>query len=144
MIRRVAAALLFAALLATGARLPILRLLLPPHHPADAPAPPGALHRWPLRWMNDPTPPELVRFFAGIRAQTRPGERIALIMGPPYDNMGYTYWRASYELTGRPLLTPIAAPDEADAIAVWDKMYGHPSFGLVWLDGKGALLRRKP
>ncbi|HEX8409281.1 MAG TPA: hypothetical protein VF883_10470 [Thermoanaerobaculia bacterium] len=146
MIRRVAAALLFAALLASGARLPILRLLLPPHRPADAPAPYGALHRWPLRWMNDPTPPELLHFFRTIRAQTKPGERIALVLAPPYDGMGYMYWRASYELTGRPILLPvtIVPPDDADAIAIWDTTFEHPRFEQKWLDGKGALLRRKP
>lgn len=145
MIRRAAAALLFAALLATGARLDVLRLLLPPHRPAGAPAPYGALHRWPLRWMNDPTPPELLHFFESVRARTKPGERLALVLAPPHDGMGYSYWRASYELTGRPILLPvtIVPPDDADAIAVWDQMYGHPNFELTWLDGKGALLRRK-
>lgn len=146
MIRRVAAALLFAALLAAGARLPLLRLLLPPHRPADAPAPYGALHRWPLRWMNDPTPPELLHFFQSIRAQTKPDERIALVLAPPYDGMGYMYWRASYELTGRPILLPvtIVPPDAAGAIAVWDTAYDHPRFEQKWVGGKGVLLRRKP
>lgn len=146
MIRRVAATLLFAALVAAGARLPLLRLLLPPHRPADAPAPYGALHRWPLRWMNDPTPPELLQFFENVRARTRPGESLALVLAPPYDGMGYMYWRASYELTGRPILLPvtIVEPDDADAIAIWDAAYTNPRFEQTWLDGKGALLRRKP
>lgn len=146
MIRRVVAALLFAALLAAGARLPILRLLLPPHRPSDAPAPYGALDRWPLRWMRDPTPPELLAFFQKVRARTGPGERIALVLAPPYDGMGYMYWRASYELTGRPILLPVTVvpPDDADAIAVWDTTFEHSRFEQTWLDGKGALLRRRP
>lgn len=145
MIRRAGAALLFAALLATGARLDILRLLLPPHRPADAPAPYGALHRWPLRWMHDPTPPELLRFFESIRARTRPGERIAIVLAPPYDGMGYMYWRASYELTGRPILLPvtIVPPDDADAIAIWDTTFEDPRFERTWVDGKSAMLRRR-
>lgn len=143
---RIAAGLLYAALLAAGARLPILRLLLPPHRPPDAATHPAALQRQPLRFTNDPTPPEMQRFFDGIRANTRPGERIVLLMAPPFDGMGYAFWRASYTLAGRPvtLPDPAAGPKDAEVMAIWATYYGHPDYALAWLEGKGAILRRKP
>lgn len=141
---RIAAGLLFAALVAAGARPSILRLLLPPHRPPDAPAPERALHRWPLRYTNDPSSPEVIRFFEWVRANTASGERIAIVLPPPFDGPGYAYWRASYELTGRLLLPPATELDDADAIAVWKTLYGDPRFELAGLDGQGgALLRRK-
>lgn len=144
MMGRIAAGLLFAALLAAGARPSILRLLLPPHRPPDVRAPERALHRWPLRYTNDPSPPEVVRFFTWVRANTAPGERIALVLAPPLEGAGYAYWRASYELTGRMVLRPVADLADADAIAVWKTSYGDPRFALAGLDGHGgALLRRK-
>lgn len=146
MIRRVAAGLLFAALLAGGIRPSLLRLLLPPHRPPEAPAPPGAVDRQPLRFRNDPTPPEIAHFFRELRAQIRPGEKVALLMAPPNESFGYTYWRASYELTGRPMLLPVTLvyPSDADVIALWQAGWGSPSFELAWMGEKdGALLRRK-
>lgn len=146
MIRRVAAGLLFAALLAGGIRPSLLRLLLPPHRPPEAPAPPGAVDRRPLRFANDPTPPEIARFFEDVRAQTRPGEKIGLLMAPPNESFGYTYWRASYALSGRPVLLPItlAYPTDADVIALWEAGWGAADFELAWTgERNGALLRRK-
>lgn len=144
MMVRIAAGLLFAALLAAGARPSILRLLLPPHRPPAAPAPERALHRWPLRYTNDPSSPEVVRFFTWVRANTVPGERIALVLAPPFDGPGYAYWRASYELTGRVVLPAVFDLADADTIAVWKTFYGDPRFALAGLDGHGgALLRRK-
>lgn len=146
MMRRIAAALLFAALLAAGARLPILRLLLPPHRPPDVATHPSALQRQPLRFTNDPTPQEMQRFFEGVRANTKPGERIVLIMPVPFEGMGYAHWRASYTLSGRhvSLPDPEQGPKDADVLAVWATYFGDPRYELAWLEGKGAMLRRKP
>ena|SRR5687768_6353935 len=146
MIRRVAAGLLFAALLAGGLRPSLLRLLLPPHRPPEAPAPEGAVDRRPLRFTNDPTPPEVAQFFEELRAHTKPGEKVGLLMSPPNEGFGYTYWRASYALTGRPMLLPVSLvyPHDADVIALWEAGWGSPNYELAWLgERNGALLRRK-
>lgn len=105
MIRRIAAGLLFAALVAAGIRPSLLRLLVPPFRPPALPAPGAALDRKPLRWSAQYVPRELQRFLDDdVRANTRPGDRIGLQLAPPYHGFGYTHWRASYALSGRVVL----------------------------------------
>jgi hypothetical protein len=145
MMRRIAAGLLFAAVLAGGIRASVLRLLLPPHRPPDAPAPAGGIDRKPLRFENDPAPAELLRFFETIRANTRRGERVGLLMAAPYSGFSYVYWRANYVLAGRVILPPIdlVAPEDADVIAVWRSPFGDPRYEIVRADADSALLRRR-
>lgn len=147
MMRRVAAGLILAALFAGGVRLSVLRLLLPPHRPPDVPAPPGAVDRRPLRFANDPLPADVLEFIERVRAQTREGERIALLMANPHDGWSYTHWRASYLLSGRTVITPMNLVEPKmppDVVGLWGVGWGDPRFELVWVDEKSAILRRKP
>jgi hypothetical protein len=127
MIRKVAAGLLFAALVAAGIRPALLRLLLPPFRPAPQPAPARALDRWPLRWKEEFVPPQMQRFFDEARAQTKPGERIRLQFVAPYEGFGYTHWRASYALTGRYVLIPhelMPRQEPPDVVLMWNGVHG--------------------
>jgi len=144
--RRVVAGLLFAALVASGVRGSILRLLFPPHRPPDVPGPVDGVDRRPLRFRNDPTPADLQRFLEDVRGSTLKGERIAFAAGPGHDGFSYTYWRASYVLSGRVVLLPVSlvAPDAPDVIAIWNAQYEDPRFEVLWQEGHGALARRKP
>ena len=143
--RRVVAGLLFAALVAAGVRGSILRLLVPPFRPPDVPGPVDGVDRRPLRFRNDPTPPELQRFLEQVRARTRAGEQIALVFGPGHDGFSYSFWRANYVLSGRRVMLPVAffAPVGADVIAIWNAPFGDPDYEVVWIEGHGALARRK-
>jgi hypothetical protein len=146
MMRRVAAGLFLAAILAGGIRVSILGLLLPPHRPPDTPAPPGAIDRKPLRLANDPIPDDVLRFLERVREDTKERERIALLMAPPHGGWSYTHWRASYVLSGRRVLTPmtIEPPETApDVIALWRMGWEDPRYEIVWSDADSALLRRK-
>jgi hypothetical protein len=145
MMRRVAAGLLFAALVAAGIRPGVLRLLLPPHRPPDRPAPAGALDRWPLRFSNDPTPPELQRFLEDARANTRPGERVGVLLAPPFNGAGYSHWRASYALSGRQVLFPpeVMPWDDPDVVVLWNTAWSDPDYDVAWSGNGGAVLRRR-
>ncbi|HUR83494.1 MAG TPA: hypothetical protein VM733_22250 [Thermoanaerobaculia bacterium] len=127
MIRRIAACLLFAALVASGVRPAMLRLLVPPHVPEQYPPPGGALDRWPLRWRARFTSDAFERFLEDARVQTRPGDTLALQFVAPYDGFGYAHWRASYALTGRYVLPPRDIrpwPREPDAWLFWNGIHG--------------------
>lgn len=144
MMRRVAAGLLLAALFAGGVRVAVLRLLLPPHRPPDTPAPPGAIDRKPLRFANDPVPEDVLRFLGRVRGDTKPGERIALLMEAPHGGWTYTHWRASYVLSGRHVLPPVPWDTPPDVVALWRTGWGDPRYELLWSDENSALLRRRP
>ena len=146
MIRRIAASLLFAALLAGGIRLSILRLLLPPHRPPDVPGPIGAIDRKPLRLANDVVPADVLEFLERVRAETKERERIALKMAWPHDGWSYTHWRASYILSGRFVVAPTLPVEETapGVVGLWRTGWGDPRYEVVWADDKSALLRRKP
>jgi hypothetical protein len=145
MIRQVAAGLILAALFAGGIRLPILRLLLPPHRPPDVPAPIGAIDRKPLRFANDPTPADVLQFFERVRAETKEGERVALKMAWPHDGWSYAYWRASYILSGRFVVAPTLPVEETApaVVALWRTGWGDPHYEIVFVDANSAILRRK-
>lgn len=144
--RRLAAGLIFVALVASGVRGSILRLLFPPHRPPDVAGPVDGVDRRPLRFRNDPTPLELQRFLEDVRGSTLRGERIAFAAGPGHDGFSYTYWRASYVWSGRTVLLPVSlvAPENADVIAIWNAQYDDPRYEVLWREGNGALARRKP
>lgn len=146
MMRRVAAGLLFAAILAGGMRASMFRLLLPPHRPPSVDGNIAGIDRAPLRLKNDPTPPDLLKFLSEVRVQTRRGERVGLVFGWPHAGFSYTYWRSRYTLTGRNVLLPmdLVAPEEApDVVAIWDTGWGDPRFELVWVGSHGAIARKK-
>lgn len=145
MVRRVAAGALFLALLAGGIRGNVLRLLLRPHRPPDVAGPIDGVDRKPLRFRNDPSDQELVRFLEVVRAHTKRGDRIGLLMSGRHGSFSYMFWRANYELAGRIVLPPmdVLPPDDADVVALWDAGWGDPRYDLEWAAGKGAILRRK-
>lgn len=144
MMRRVAAGLLLAALFAGGVRVSVLQLLLPPHRPPDVPAPPGAIDRKPLRFANDPVSADVLQFLGRVRADTKPGERIALLMEAPHGGWTYTHWRASYVLSGRHVLPPVQWETPPDVVALWRTGWGDPRYEILWSDGNSAFLRRRP
>ena len=145
MARRAVAGLLFAALLATGVRPSLLRLLAPPHRPPDVPGSVSGIDRRPLRLANDPMPASLDSFLSELRVRTTPGERIGLQLGWPADGFSYGYWRAHYMLAGRTVLPPmnVVAPEDATVIAVWKSGYGDPRYDLVFVGHDGAIARRR-
>jgi hypothetical protein len=127
MMRRVAAGLLFAALVAGGVRPALLRLLLPPFQPPPQPAPDRGLDRAPLRWKRPFVRPDMEQFLEQARAQTRPGERLGLQFERPYEGFGYAHWRASYALTGRYVLIPdyiVPRTTQPDAVLMWNGVHG--------------------
>jgi hypothetical protein len=114
--QRVAATILFILLFIGGFRPMFLRLLIS-RRSLMRPGPANGLDRRPLREWSDPTPPELQAFLQTVRAETRRGETIALVFGPPYDGFGFTYWRANYELSGRSVQLPGVV--DGDVVAYW-------------------------
>jgi len=144
MMRKVAAGLILAAIFAGGVRVSILRLLLSPHRPPDAPAAPGAIDRKPLRFANDPVGEDVLRFLERVRADTKPGETVALMMAAPHGGWSYTHWRASYVLSGRHVLPPVPFDAPPDVVALWQTGWGDPRYELMWSDANSALLRRRP
>jgi hypothetical protein len=94
---------------------------------------------------------EYVRFLAGVREHTRPGDRIAVVVpGMTWDGAySYAYYRASYFLAGREVLPLIYRTDEpirenfdrAEYIAVWHAR--PPRAAIVW-QGDGGVLVRHP
>ena len=91
--------------------------------------------------------PELVRFLEGVRAHTRRGDSIVLLL-PVRDAERYSaaYFRASYHLAGRVVLPAIGEDGsihrgniaEAKYVAGW--RVGYPG-RIVW-SGEGGLLVR--
>lgn len=133
------------ALFAAGLRPELLRLLRPPHRPPDLAGPVGGVDRRPLRFTNDPMPGSLESFLSEVRGRTKPGERVALLLGWPADGFSYGYWRAHYILAGRSVLHPmnLFAPENAAVVAVWKSGYGDPRYEIVYIGHDGAILRRK-
>jgi hypothetical protein len=96
--------------------------------------------------------PDYPRFLEGVRARTRNGDAIALIV-PTLDwenGYSYAYYRASYFLAGREVL-PVADSDgrlhpenfqRAMYAAVWGREIPAGRATVVWRGHGGALLRR--
>ena len=94
---------------------------------------------------------EYPRFLEGVRAHTKPGDRIAVIAPSMRwdDGYSYAYYRASYFLAGRevlPLLYRTDAPipenlKKAEYLAVWQAP--GPRAHVVWQGSGGVLLSRR-
>jgi hypothetical protein len=94
---------------------------------------------------------EYAKFLNGVRAHSKPGDRIGIIVPSMRWDSGYSYayYRASYFLTGReviPLLYRTDAPipenlEHADYLAVWRSR--GPRARLVWQGDGGVLLSRR-
>lgn len=95
---------------------------------------------------------EYAPFLYGVRAHTRGGETVAVLVPTPKWDPGYAYayYRASYLLAGREVL-PLMDTDgrvvpenllRADFVAVWHAPLPLTHRTLVWSGHGGALLRR--
>jgi hypothetical protein len=94
--------------------------------------------------------PQYPRFLEGVRAHTRPGDRVAVIVPSMQWDSGYSYayYRASYFLTGREVLPLVLAEDvphsenfrAAKYVAVWNA--APPPGEVVWRGEGGVLLKR--
>jgi len=109
------------------------------------------LYRWPETqmpgdWLRFP------RFLQEVRARTKEGDKIAVIIPTMKwdDGYSYAYYRSSYYLTGRDVL-PLLTPDNqshmenfyaAQYVIVWHRPV-HPRMGsVVWEGEGGALVKR--
>jgi hypothetical protein len=95
--------------------------------------------------------PQFPRFLEGVRANTRDGDAVAIIVPTLEWDSGYSYayYRASYLLAGREVL-PIADSNggrhpgnlrRARYLAVWGRPAA-PGATVVWRGEGGVLLRR--
>jgi hypothetical protein len=97
--------------------------------------------------------PQYPHFLDGIRAHTRPGDTIAVLVPAMgwEDGYSYAFYRASYSLTGReviPLVSPenVALPANLRAaryVAAFGVRLRMPA-DVVWQGDSGALLRLRP
>ena len=140
--RGTVAAVLFVALLVSGLRPRLLRLLVPPHELSRAEGPVSGIDRAPLRLRQDPTPPDLLQFLERVRAETSASDSIAVAIAPPYDDFAYSFWRASYVLAGRRVVRP-DAKEEIDVLAYWGMPVEDSRFEPVWSEGRGTMARRR-
>jgi len=96
--------------------------------------------------------PEYPRFLEGVRAHTRPGDKVTVVVPLMKWDEGYSYayYRASYFLSGREVLPLVDAKDglhrenfrAATYVAVWQAPFPAPRTALVWSGNGGVLLRR--
>ena len=95
---------------------------------------------------------QYAQFLRGVRAHTRPGDRVAVLVPTlDWDNgYSYGYYRASYFLTGREVL-PLADErhrvhpenlQRADLVAAWRAPVPTTHRTLVWQGDGGVLVRR--
>jgi hypothetical protein len=95
---------------------------------------------------------EYPRFLEGVRAHTRPGDAIAIVVPSLRwdDGYSYAYYRASYFLAGREVLPLADAKDRlhpenfraARYVAVWRTELPARRYEVVWSGHGGVLLRR--
>jgi hypothetical protein len=93
------------------------------------------------------------RFLNAVRANTKPGQSIAIVVPPRRwtDGYDFAFYRASYFLAGRTVLPVLDQHDalhpenlqEADCIAVWQQPFRAPDRTLVWRGEGGVLLGRR-
>jgi hypothetical protein len=91
-------------------------------------------------------------FLRGVRAHTRNGERVAVIVPAAKWERGYSYayYRASYLLAGREVLPLVDERDRfrrenllrADVVASWRAPVPATHPNLVWSGDGGVLVRR--
>jgi hypothetical protein len=95
---------------------------------------------------------QYAQFLRGVRAHTRAGERVAVLVPTlDWDNgYAYAYYRASYFLAGREVL-PLADamyrvhPENlrrADLLAVWRAPVPPTHQKVIWQGDGGVLVRR--
>ena len=95
---------------------------------------------------------QYAQFLRGVRAHTRAGERVAVLVPTlDWDNgYSYAYYRASYFLSGREVL-PLNDSEQhlqllnfrnARYIAAWRTEVPQAHFTVVWSGAGGVLLRR--
>jgi hypothetical protein len=95
---------------------------------------------------------QYAQFLRGVRAHTRAGERVAVIVPTlDWDNgYSYAYYRASYFLAGREVV-PLADEmkrvhpenlQRADVVAAWRAPLPTTHRRLVWQGDGGVLVRR--
>lgn len=137
--RRIALAL-FVAAVATTVDLQLLRFVF--------------LHYGELRQQSaDPGvwQPDYPRFLEQVRARTKPGDTIAIVVPPVRwdDGYSYAYYRASYFLAGREVL-PVVSPldtvvgenlERAQYVALWRRLPGGTR-PVLWRGHGGVLLGR--
>lgn len=100
----------------------------------------------------DPVWLEYVQFLRDVRARTRGGERIALVVPVREWDKGYcyAYYRASYFLSGREVLPLVDSSDRlhlenlrrADVVAAWRAAAPPTHRTVVWRGDGGALVAR--
>jgi hypothetical protein len=94
--------------------------------------------------------PQYPRFLAGVRAHTKPGDTIAVVVPAMAwdDGYSYAYYRASYYLTGREVL-PLVTPENgrlpqnfraAKYIAAFGVRLRVPA-DVIWQGNQGALVK---
>jgi hypothetical protein len=94
--------------------------------------------------------PEYPLFLQGVRAHTKPGDRIAVVVPRMAMEVtyGYAYYRATYFLAGRDVLPlyyrSLPRPEnlaKAEYLAVWQAPA--PAAQVVWQGHGGVLLSRR-
>ena len=142
-VRRVLTILALAAIVAMGIDMLLLQMPFTDREPFAR-----ALTVFPDRlWPRYP------RFLEGVRAHTRPGDTITLVVKSMgwEDGYSYAYYRACYFLTGREVL-PLVNPENgrlpqnfraARYVAVFGVQLRVPA-DVVWQGQDGALLRLRP
>jgi hypothetical protein len=90
-------------------------------------------------------------FLAQVRARTRNGDRIAIIVPARHwdDGYSYAYYRASYLLAGRQVVPLVQMDDRlamenlgaASYLAAW-RMAPPPGHPIVWQGNEGVLVKR--
>jgi len=96
--------------------------------------------------------PDYPRFLDGVRAVTRDGDSIALLVPMRYWDGGYSYafYRASYFLPGREVLPLVTPQDDvvlqnlrrARYVALW-RMPPPRGGTIVWSGNGGVLMRQR-
>ena len=141
MIRRAAAATLFVAMVAAGVEPILLSFPFRDRQPFVAQ----------YATMLDRLSPDYVGFLESVRAHTKNGDTIALIVPQRRWEFGYSYayYRASYVLAGRTVLPLVWHHNEllganfavAQYVAAWN--VSAPAGAVVFREKRGALVRRR-
>jgi len=141
MIRRAAAATLFVAIVAAGVEPILLSLPIRDRQPLIAQ----------YATMLDQSSPGYVDFLESVRAHTKNGDTIALVVPQRRWEFGYSYayYRASYVLAGRTVLPLVWHRNEllaanfaaAQYVAAW--RVNAPPGAVVFREKNGSLVKRR-
>lgn len=100
----------------------------------------------------DKPAPGMTDFLSSVRARTRPGDRIAIvILSTDWEPYSYVYFRAVYQLSGRRVIPvvddrSVVHPErlrEATYVAAWGARFRSDEFTTVWSGDGGSLARRR-